>query len=559
MKRKHGAAVVFTILACWCSQGTAQITSVFGELRYQQQYHDLVSDRQYTQNIRMPQATLGFAGDLFSPSILTFSLQSSVVANFNNARAGDLTTSMRQWQFYLYNMQATALNGWYTPLTAMLREHRVETNSEDLNTLRLGVLSAKQRQQRFTLSTRNIDVLPKMLVQFLNTHDWSDSPITAYDKMQQEYSIQLSQANERTGIDFSTSLNSIRDVQASDYTYSQMHAHIGHSFTKDHHIDVQSEYYSLQDYHSLSHYGILTSNFLENLRGTTTFNARNLDAPQTISFLGSSGQSLQYVLDENIQFSANATGQLGRDRISNDSLKNVIDLRTWQASGAVNHTRTISGVTFGNMLEAGAGDLRAGVAYRSLFSHVNNSIHFPFLGFLLTANQNSSFTRYTGYDERDEVTHRAGGQIIGTLPFGIETQTQGEFQDDQRTNTTIYPYRRQMIRATEMIKKSLYFLIPITLQASGSIHRFRFEIQGETYAWSVLARSDRFILQNLSVTYSLNRSFDIYYKKALIDHTLEMTYQWRAISAQLRLRDVTFDTHRRELWLNIIRPFRTNF
>ena len=79
--------------------------------------------------------------------------------------------------------------------------------------------------------------------------------------------------------------------------------------------------------------------------------------------------------------------------------------------------------------------------------------------------------------------------------------------------------------------------------------------RARTFTWSVQAGTPSFLLNGLSLNYQISRAYDFMTRQTVINQALLANYQWRAIALQLRLTDFRYIDRKRELWLEIIRPF----
>jgi hypothetical protein len=145
--------------------------------------------------------------------------------------------------------------------------------------------------------------------------------------------------------------------------------------------------------------------------------------------------------------------------------------------------------------------------------------------------------------------------VSKTLPYEINSQTGFEFRNDRRINTPDMQYRFQSLQLRQNFRTSMYFYIPVSISVEGSINWIWAGVDGRTYGIMATLNSSSFFLQDLSMNYRLNRTYDIYYRRPFFEQTIELNYNWRALIFQVRFQEFRFIDLRHDIWFSVARPF----
>jgi hypothetical protein len=186
---------------------------------------------------------------------------------------------------------------------------------------------------------------------------------------------------------------------------------------------------------------------------------------------------------------------------------------------------------------------------------ISNNINAHALGFDLSVRHSiSSGVQYDG-DRTTSVSNVADVTANGRLWQRIVSTTAANYRDDRYTGegTQYRNYRLFLVR--QSLRTSYYYVIPFSVELSGSVNWYLSGISGRTYGWTFQFQSGSFFLRGLGFNYLYNRTYDPYYLFEVVNQSARMTYRWRTISLEMRLAQFNAVERRREVWFSIVRPF----
>lgn len=535
----------------------SQFTSINGELRYQHQFQEATTYYGfYHKSIRKnPQFIIGTSGYLVSPSLFSVNLRTSINANYTTTTFGSASLSSKQYLFNFYDVNIDALQRYFVKVNFSARDNEVESISE-YNRFSSGLISYRQQQQRLNLSTNNIKFLPSTSVYLTRTRNWSSSPLSTFNQYQHDLTVNLSQSAQDANISMTGTISDNKETTTgTHFQYYRVQMNGSKEFSSTQRVDVTGEYYKYENISMLSINGSYNGSVSGKFRLLTNIMGRNLYSATTSSIIAGLGQTVQYLQNENFNYTLGFQNQFGTDVYITDGMANKNNFNSYGGSGGIQHMRTISGMGISNGLSFGYSRQVSILEQSSSSASINNSVQALLAGCHVSATQGLSVVRTSGNYARDEINNIATLMVTGALPYNINSQTSIDFRNDRRFHTSEFTHRMQTLNFRQMFSTSLYYYIPLTIAAGGTLNWIWSGVTGRTYGINLNLSSSNFFIQNLSMSYRLNRSYDIYYRRPNLDQAAEFTYQWRALSFQLRYHEFRFTEVRREIWFVVTRPF----
>lgn len=535
----------------------SQITSINGELRYDHQYQDAKSSSLYSSYVRKnPQLVLGTSGYIYSPYIASFSLRTSLNASYNSANSGGLFYSSKQYFFNFYDLNLDVLTNYVLKFNFSARDARVESNN-NLYNFGSGLSKYRQQQQGFSVSTERISFLPTTNFVYRRTHNWSEVPFINFNETQNEYNLNFVSAGLNSSVSVNGSLNdSYEKFSGRSFKYFLIRLNGNKEFDKNRRMDVNAEYYKYDNSMALSGSGVLAQLVGEKFRMNSTLSARNFTTSSSYAFFGGLGQNVQYLYNENFNFFLNMNGQVNQDIYKTENVQNKNYDRNLGSSFSFSHMRNIAPISFSNNVSVSYSHQSGSFASRSTSVGLNNSIQSSYSDFNISGNQEISYSRVRGYLGREEINNSANITVSGILPYNIHSQTGIDYRDERLLNNLELRRKLRMLRFQQQLNTSMYYYIPFSIGLSGNVNMSLNNNSYQTYGWNLYLSSSNFFLTNLTMGYRFSWTSNPYNQRnATIEQAAEFTYQWRALSFQLRLQEFRYIDRRREIWFSVTRPF----
>jgi hypothetical protein len=548
--------IIALLLVLSIYNSVSQLTSINGELRYQHQYQDAYSGGAFYKLIRKnPQFIFGTAGYILSPMIFSFDVRTNINLNYNSSSFAGINSSYKQTIIGFYDLNVNALQRLPVRLSFSARDQQIKSSSQ-FNKFNVGFDDYRQQQQRVELSTMTLKFLPTTSIAYLRSRNWSDITLNRFNQIMQELTLNMSQSTQDASVSLSGSLSeNYESVTNNKLRYLRFQMNGNKEFSANHHADISSEYYKFENTSMINANGIYNGTLFEKFRFNTTLLARNANSQSTSSTTFGLGQTIQFLQNENFNYSVSFSNQTNYDVYLQES--NSYKQRTDNISGMgmIQHTRNINDINFSNGISFGYAQQDSRLGQKSYIGGLTNSFQTTSGGYQINANQTLNMTRIKGYLGRDEINNLLNMTITKTLPYEINSQTGVEFRNERRSNTNELFYKYQTIQLREHLNMSLYIYSPFTISVEGTMNWISNGVKGHMYGLMVNINSGRFFLQDLSMNYRLSRTYDIYYKRPYFEHTIELTYGWRALAFQLRLQEFRFIDTRHDIWFSVTRPF----
>jgi hypothetical protein len=143
----------------------------------------------------------------------------------------------------------------------------------------------------------------------------------------------------------------------------------------------------------------------------------------------------------------------------------------------------------------------------------------------------------------------------GVLPLRIRSQSGVDYRDLRDGGTVQTNRNDRTMSVHQSLDGSFFYYIPFSLSLHGSVTWYLSQFRGHTYNWKFTFSSPSFFTQGLYVGYTYSRSFDPYFRRQNIQHNVNASYRWRALSFTLRLRQMEYVSTLRDVWFTVSRPF----
>ncbi|MBI5022351.1 MAG: hypothetical protein HZB59_13025 [Ignavibacteriales bacterium] len=548
--------IIALLLVLSIYNGVSQFSSIGGELRYQHQYQDAYSGGAFYKLVRKnPQFILGTAGYILSPMIFSFDARTNININYNTSSFAGVNSSYKQTVIGFYDLNVNALQRLPVRLSFSARDQQIKSSSQ-FSKFNVGFNDYRQQQQRIELSTMSLKFLPTTSVAYQRNRHWSDLSLNRFNQVMQELIVNMSQSTQDGSFSLSGSLSeNYESFTNNRLRYLRFQMSGNKEFSPNHHADITSEYYKFENTSMINANGIYNGTLFEKFRLNTNILTRNASSQSASSTTLGIGQTIQFLQNENFNYAISFGNQSTYDIYlqQNGSYKQRTDNLT--GTGTIQHMRSISDITFSNGLSFGYAKQVSLLGQRSYVGGLTNSLQTTSGGYQINVNQSFNMTRIKGYLGRDEINNMLNMTLGKTLPYEINSQTGVEFHNERRSNTNELFYKYQTIKLREQLNMSLYLYSPFTISVEGSISWISNGISGHLYGLMANINSGRFFIQDLSMNYRLNRSYDIYYRRPYFEQTIEFVYGWRALAFQLRLQEFRFIDTRHDIWFSIARPF----
>lgn len=538
------------------ASSNAQMTGIFGAVRYEHQYQDaLAGDRLSSLQRRNPQLLLGTSGYLYSPALLTFGLRTSLNAQYSTAQFDSYSQTSRQLLYNYYDVNIDALRNFIAQISVSARDAELENTSQNMS---LGERFARtrQQQQRISVSSDKLDFLPRTNIGYTRTRSWSLSPDILFEQVQNDYAIDLAQSTPGSTLALSANLlNSEERHTGVKTNHIRLGMNASKQLTADQRVDVNGEYYEFESLRSLSGSGIYSNSLSEEVRLSSNVTAVNMSSLSSSSTTFNGSQSAQWLYSQNFHFGLGAYGQLGRSKVLDGSFISDFSMAGWGTSASAQHMRTILTLDMSNSVTGGYDRSENYGGQQTLSGSLSNSLRRMVGSFQLDANHGSSVSSTAGKAPFGIVAHSIGLGASGGLMWDLGSQSIIEYRYETRTAEGNPISRTKSARFQQRIDASTFFLIPVNLGATGSVNWSWVPVAGRWYAFDLTFTTPHFFVIGLSVSYRFSKTFDPLAARSSTQHSVDMTYQWRSLAFQARFQEFRYLDRRREFWFAVSRPF----
>lgn len=552
MKR---AAVISCLLIVLGVHGYGQLGAVDGQLRYEHRYQDFEHSGNLTRIlVQNPVIDLRMRGNILSRRLMSYSVFSSLSANYVNTNNDYFSFSASQYSWNRYNIILNVLPYSPVKLTLAARENAYEiTSKTELETDRT---SDRLQEQRAEISVHQVPWLPTLSLSYLRNRSYSALGL-AYEVVNQTLTFTASGATDTTGsYGLSASLVDLRDKRSSAYDrFLTMQFSATRALSEKHGVNVSADYEKYSGYSVLSGSAQYSAIATNKLRLTTSVSGSSGMASYSQSWSTSVSQSASYRINSNFQAGAGVTGFLATTKIAAPTIDRNERYRRWSTSWNVQHRRSFGVLTVLNGISAGYSEQRYAGRFHNFNAAFSNRFTRPLGVFSLNGDYLLSYLRMRNSVAYDVVDNTAALILGGILPYRVRTQTDLRYRDSRYPGDE-RPFRNQRaLFFTQRFDGSFVAAIPFTVGVSGSANWYLAGLSGHTYGWSASFVSPSFFLKNLSVSYAYSRSFDPYYRQEVPEHNGSMAYHWRALTFVGRFRYASFPIRVREVQLSVARPF----
>jgi hypothetical protein len=554
-KVKRVLIILGLMLLGVCPRSYAQLGAIDGQLRYEHSYRDYDFGGNLAKIIiKNPILNLRMRGNILSKRIMSYSLSSSIRANYITTENAVYSYSASQYSWNRYNLVLKALPYAPVKLTLGFRENSYDLISKgDFSTDKT---ADREQEQRADLSVHQIPGLPTLTLSYVRNRSFSTMGFP-YDVMNQTLTFGASGAMDTTGAyGFNASMVDLRDERTRAFNrFFTMDFSATRALSDKHGVNLNAEFEKYIGYSvvgsSIQYSGVMT----KSLRTRTSVAGSSALSSNVQTRSVSFSQSASYRIDENYSTGLGVTGFLGRSAVGTHGEGRTDLYKSWGTSGNIQHRRSISRMTITNVLILGYNEQRYTSTFHTFNMSLANAITRPIGRFTLNGHYNLAYVRVRNYSSYNIVDNTAGVTFGGMLTRIIQTQSDLRYRDS-RYPGDVTPYRDQRsIFFTQRLDGSFVYRIPFTLSLHVSSNWYLVGLKGHTYGWRLSYMSPAFFLKGLSLSYAYSRSYDPYYDREVPEHNGSMSYRWRALSFGARFRISTFPINTRELQLTVARPF----
>lgn len=533
----------------------SQLNSYYGELRYQHQYQDILSDNNLSTSLRRnPMLNLGGEGNIFARELGQFFVTTSLNGSFSNARAGDYAVANRQFLWDYYNVIVILLPNAPVQFNLRAREGMIESKTE-FGTALMPITTARKQEYGFTASSTNLKFLPSTSFTYQRSREWSfmDEP---YDRRNNTYALSLATSGGTTAVNLNGSVNERIEQfsQARERDYNVVFNGTK-DFNETDRLDLTSEFERYGSYSTLSAAVSYGGTLSERTTLFSSLGGRNSASPYYVLRYLNTSHGVNVRHSEHFQSTVNVSAKTGSELFS--SLGNQIKSThyDWSVGSGISHGRALSFGTITNSLTLGIGQQKYNEVRQNYSIGFGNGLQTRIGRFSVTANQNFSFNAIVDGSKRYEIGNSARGSVDGMIWYRIKSQTVINYQNQRYTGTVGTFRNRKTLQIRELLNSSFYYYIPFTIGIGGTVSWYLGDRPQHSYNWNFTFSSSRFFIPALSVTYRYNRSFDLYYGRQVIEQSADIRYQWRALRFEVNLRESKLINRRREIMFTVSRPF----
>ena len=543
------------LLLVFCLQLYGQLGRINGQLRYEEHYQDFLYGENLTSIlVKNPVLDLRMRGNILSYRIASYSLFTSLSANFISTSNDFFSYSAKQYSWNKYNFILSILP--YSPikLTLAARENSYDIKTESDYTTDHS--ADRQQEQRIELAVYQIPWLPTLNFSYTRNRSYVTLGYP-YDVVNQTLTFTATGSTDTTGsYGLTATMVDLRDQLGGAYErYFTMQFSAARALSEKHGVDINTEYEQYTGYGvlggSIIYSGILTNR----LRVRTALSGSSALNAYSQSRTGGISQTVSYSIDQNFQCGVGLSGFLGNTQTAFASEGRRDLYKNWSASGNLQHRRMIGKITVSNTLTFGYGEQRYAARYSNFNAGLSNNVTRQVGMFSVTGNYNITFFRLRNSVSYDVVDNTAAIILSGILPHQIQTHTDLRYRDNRYPGDDTPNRNQRSIFFTQRFDGSFVYVIPFTLGLSGSANWYLAGLIGHTYGWTLNFTSPLFFVKGLSVSYVYSRGYDPYYQRELPEHNGSLAYHWRALSFTSRFRYATFPVRVREVSFSVARPF----
>lgn len=536
--------------------GSGQITSMGGEVRYQHQYQDVVGERAMATSLRRsPQFSLTANGNIVAPQLAMFSLRTSLLADYTSSHSGVNSSSTRQYLWDYYDLNLFFLQYAPVKFDITVRENLLKSRSESgaENIFSAGV---RRQEQRISVSSYRVPELPSTTASYERTRSWSilQEP---FDQVTERYSMAVASANGSTTLNLGGSYNDVREKFSgfrSRYTSLQF---LGtKDFSDVNRMDVTADYDRYDGYSSLNGAATFSGELDEQLKLYSSAYGRTTSSMFLTSTMIGASQGVQFIQDEHWRYNAGVNARTGRElrTVQGGTVKErPLD---WGGNASIQHARSFGFASMSNSIHLSYNVQRIREGRRTLSGGLSNGVQTGLGSFVLSASHGISTGYVTdGKTTRYQTSNVADAALNGRIAGRVQSQTSANFNDDRYSGDVGFYRNNRMLQARQGLNASFVSIIPFSLSASGSVTWYFAGLSGRLYGWTVAFTSGSFFLSGLNLDYRYSRTFDPYFRVEIVEHQMQIHYQWRALTFEVRMRQHQLQDRRRDVWFSVARPF----
>jgi len=551
---KRIITISLLVMVCYIRL-SAQLGAIHGQLSYQQYYRDFRFAGGLTKlQTKSPVLDMRMVGNILSPRILSYSLFSSIRANYITTESGDFSYSGSQYSWNRYNLTMKVLP--YSPikLTLAVREYAYDFFSKSYYVTANN--GDRQQEQRVSLDVYQISWLPTLSLSYVRNRSFTVKGFPS-DIANQTLNFTASGATDTTGAyTLKVTMVDIRDRLYRWYDrFLTMEFSATRSLSEKHGITLNANY---EKYIRASVFGFSTQysgNVANGLHIVTGLGGSNTLSSNLQSRSLSLSQTGSYRINGNYQVGLGIRGYLSNSKTLIGGIGRTDTYRSWATSGNISHRRSFSRITVTNTFMLGFSQQRYTSRFNTLNTALTNNISRSFGAIMFTGNYTLSYVRVRGSSYYDVVDNGAGISLGGMILSRIQSQTDFRYSDTRYPGDDT-PYRNQRsFNLMQRFENSFVYYIPVNVGFSGSANWYLTGLAGHTYGWSFSFTSPSFFLSRLSFSYVYSRNFDRYYRREIPEHDGSLSYGWRSLSFTGRFRYVTFPIRTREFQFSVARPF----
>jgi hypothetical protein len=555
---KRAAEILFCTLLLSCAASAQLLSAINGELRYQYQYQDYVSAGLHTiTSTQSPMLRLGGSGALINPSLVSFDLQSLIFLTSSNARVSQYSLSSKSFTWDYYNVAFTILPG--SPVTTSLQLNDGITKSSSSSAFSdFGEDKLRRQQINLMMMTHQIPFLPTIRLSIFRTHQWTQNADRPVNEINTNYAMNLTTGGKDGSVSVSGSMSENSDrYSGTTMRYYTLLLNGTRNFSERQNFHYNLNYYRYSDATNISGLATYMNSSNEQFRSTTTLNTHNYSGPAFQSNLTSLSEQIQFIQDEHFRYSLGLNGSYGKEESSTRGAENGTR-GGGSANISVQHSRRLSQFAFSNGFSIGYGLMRYLDRQASFNTGFSNTFSMPFSTYEISAAHTVSYGFLQDDQRRRWVSNNANVDFSGTTIYHFQTQILTTFLADNNSGDLpagLGNSRELRLQWLVNTPQLFYDRLQFNLGFSGGEEWFFVNAAGRISTWSLTFSCAQSYIRNLSVSYHFNRNYDRITRQESIGHAVEMHYQWRAISMDLRFDNLRLIDNRSNLLLIFSRSF----
>lgn len=534
----------------------SQISSINGEIRYNHQFISLKSGKNYhSLNRRNPDFNIMSTGYLLSPSLLSFSVNSSVNANYSTIKSLLSQYSSKNYYFNFYNIHVDALPNYIFQINFGARESETEATT-NFSLFTKDIIIQKQRNQNLTFTTDRIVFLPRTQISFLRTRQWSEYFLQPFDQVSEVLNVNLSKSTNNSSFNLSGSFNrSFEKYTRIEFVQQRIGIAGEKKITSTHVLHFNSELNRYPNVDWLNANLIYNGQVSEKSFTTATLFANNFLTINTSSSSIGYNQNLQYRLSENYALSLGGNVGKLKNIIKFDGIIDRKETIHYGISSSLAYARTLKLLNFSNSISTSFGRRKGDEPSDNLSLGLNNFIGTKIQSLDFSINQSSNFDRITGIFGREELYNSLALNASGTLWRIITSNSISEIRDERVYKNNYYNRNARYFKFQQLFSTYITYIISIQLSIGGNLQYNFTPYRHSIYSINANISSHEFFIRNLSLNYRIEFTKNAFYRSNIFNQFLELFYTWRALTFQLRYQEYRFNDTRRDVWLTITRSF----